>query len=62
MWKKTKIIALIGLLFTIIVPCFSTKALSQVEPYGIYENWKNPEIRADRWRTGRNDDSLEVKR
>jgi hypothetical protein len=62
MCKKAKIIGLIGLFLTILVPCFSTKALSQVEPYGIYENWKNPEIRADRWRIGRNDDSLELKR
>jgi hypothetical protein len=62
MWKKAEIIGLIGLLLTILFPCFSTKALSQVEPYGIYENWKNPEIRADRWRIGRNDDSLELKR
>jgi hypothetical protein len=62
MWKKAEMIGLIGLLLAILMPGLSTKALSQVEPFGVYENWKNPEIRADRWRTGRNDDSLEVKR
>jgi|MudIll2142460700_1097286.scaffolds.fasta_scaffold136411_1 hypothetical protein len=62
MWKKTKIIGLIGLLLVILMPGLSTKALSQLEPYGVYEDWKNPEISADRWRTGRNDDSLEVTR
>lgn len=62
MWKKTEIIAFVGLLLVIIVPGLSTKAFSQVEPYGVYEDWKNPEIRADRWKNGKNDDSLEVKR
>jgi hypothetical protein len=56
MWKKTEIIGLIGLLLVILIPCFSAKALSQVEPYGISENWKDPDIGADRWRTGWNDD------
>lgn len=36
--------------------------MAQDEPFGIYESWRNHKIRADRWRIGRNDDSLEITR
>ena len=62
MSKKIGLIGIIGLFVVNLMPGLSTKAFSQVEPFAVYEDWKDPEIRTDRWGRGQNDNSFEVKR
>lgn len=63
MLKRTGVIGVVSLLVVILLSGLSTKSFSQAEYFYVYEDWKDPEIRADRWARGQNDNyAFEVRR